>query len=1248
MDKRAYMKQPSYTKAKVFFALFGLLLAMLLGVGIAAAADPQVGDAPEGASNLGDLVWHDLDGNGFQDPGEPGIPGVFVRVWSDDGDNTFDPNTSGGGDTVFATTVTSSTTPGFYNVQITFGGPVYHVEIPSNMFDPGQPLHGYVLTSGSTIYPNPALVIEPAAIKNRNDFDFGFARAGINVVKTAGNAPDGSTLPISGATNVLFTYTFTNTGETSLIDVVITDDNGTPGNTGDDFTVCTKPGPYAPNANDTCTAQRVVSGNYTNIATAKGTPADIFGTKISNTDVTDTDDAKVSLNGSLGDRVWVDANGDGIQNIGEVGLGNVTVNLRNGSGGLISSTTTNGSGIYGFTNLSAGNYIVEFVLPSGRVFTSKGVGGDPSVDSNANTANGRSDVIALGSGENNPTIDAGVYTPASIGDKAWIDQNGNGIQDSGEPGLPGVTVNLYKNGNPTPVATTTTDGSGNYTFSNLPPSDYSVEFVPPAGSTYVFTTQNAPGSTTANDSNPNPGTGRTPTITLLSGDTNTTIDAGLYQPATIGDRVWQDTNANGIQDNGENGLPNVTINLFAAGNPTPVATTTTNGSGVYSFANLPPGSYTVTFVAPSGQTFSPQGAGGDPTKDSNATPGTGQTGAIVLTSGQTDTTIDAGLFLPASIGDRVWDDLNGNGVQDAGEPGIKNVVVQLFKPGNPVAVATTATDNNGNYSFSNLVPGDYEVVFTPPTGLVFTGKGLGGDPNNDSNANPATGRTDTINLTSGENDISIDAGLYKPGVIGDRVWEDTDEDGVQDSGEAGKAGVTVNLFQVGNPTPVATTTTNTSGIYGFSNLAPGQYFVQVVKPTGYFNSPKGQGGDPANDSNVNPGTSNTDVISVVSGTNDNTIDAGIFKPVGPTPTPTPTMPPTNTPTPTPTHTATPTFTPTKTPTPSATPTATPTKTPTPTATPTRTPTPTATPTHTPTRTPTPTSTPTTTAAQPNISVTKRLIPSGEAADGIVVQGSTVSFVITVLNTGNTTLVTVPLQDTFDPVYLGYVNAIPVPDQVNNTAGTLKWNDITGSGVMLPGESKVLAVTFLAKKSTDLLPNKQTANVATVSGAKDDKGNTLPNKQDQAPVRITNPAIEIIKTTTNPANGIVDLNAEVVFTIRITNKGDTTLVKIPVQDIYEANIIQFVRTSISTPSVNVSGNSGTLNWSDVTVDLGDLAPGAFVQFTVTFKLIAQQQTVNVASTGTSTDENGDKVDPVVGQSPATVRPGAGKYDLFCRY
>ena len=147
-----------------------------------------------------------------------------------------------------------------------------------------------------------------------------------------------------------------------------------------------------------------------------------------------------------------------------------------------------------------------------------------------------------------------VPTPgtSSIGDFVWNDLNGNGIQDAGEPGIPNVTVTLLGSDATTVVAVTTTNASGAYNFINLAPGTYYVQFTAPSGDT--FTTQYAAGSTTSTDSNANVSTGKTDAVTLASGATDNTIDAGLYQPVSIGDFVWNDLNDNGIQDTGEPGI----------------------------------------------------------------------------------------------------------------------------------------------------------------------------------------------------------------------------------------------------------------------------------------------------------------------------------------------------------------------------------------------------------------------------------------------------------------------------------------------------------------------------------------------------------------------------------------------------------------------------------------------------------------------------------------------------------------------
>ncbi|ENO84561.1 collagen-binding protein, partial [Thauera phenylacetica B4P] len=172
---------------------------------------------------------------------------------------------------------------------------------------------------------------------------------------------------------------------------------------------------------------------------------------------------------------------------------------------------------------------------------------------------------------------------------------------------------------------------------------------------------------------------------------------GFWRPAAIGDRVWLDANANGQQDAGEAGVAGVAVELYSCANGAAVgaalATTTTDAAGNYAFTGLMPGQYVVKFLTPDGYSLSPVDVGADGT-DSDAAL-SGFSGCYTLASGQTNDTVDAGLYQGAAIGDRVWEDTNANGQQDAGENGIAGATVRLYTcvdgaPG--VLVAQTTTD----------------------------------------------------------------------------------------------------------------------------------------------------------------------------------------------------------------------------------------------------------------------------------------------------------------------------------------------------------------------------------------------------------------------------------------------------------------------------------------------------------------------------------------------------------------------------
>jgi protocatechuate 3,4-dioxygenase beta subunit len=605
-----------------------------------------------------------------------------------------------------------------------------------------------------------------------------------------------------------------------------------------------------------------------------------------------------------GDRVWYDTDEDGFQDANESGVPGVTAQLYNAQGNLVAEQKTDTNGNYLFENLEPASYSIKFVPPAGYLISPQDAGGTNGNDQYANggtddsdvdPATGQTVVTSLGVGETDRTWDLGIYLaepPATIGDRVWYDTDRDGIQDVGESGVAGVTVQLL-NASGAVVATTATNKNGSYLFENLPPGNYAVQFVPPAG--YTISPQNA-GNTPALDSDVDPATGRTAATPLQTGETDRTWDLGIYlptEPAAIGERVWFDTHRDGIQNADEKGVAGVIVQLYTAGGVL-VAEQRTDGRGDYLFQNLPAGDYYVQFIPPARYSISPQDAegtnGNDQSSNGGATdsdvdPATRRTVATNLQPGETDRTWDLGIYLavePASLGDRVWYDTDKDGVQDYNESGVVGVVVQLYDAAGTL-VAETVTDAVGNYRFDNLAPGDYYVRFVPPAGYSISPQAVGSNAAADSDADPNTGKTVLTNLVAQENDPTWDLGIYTqqpPASLGDRVWYDTDKDGVQDAGETGVPGVVVQLYSAAGAS-VAETRTDANGNYRFENLVPGDYSVQFVPHPAYTVSPQDAGADDGADSDVNPLSGQTVVTNLQAGENDPTWDLGISLDVEP-------------------------------------------------------------------------------------------------------------------------------------------------------------------------------------------------------------------------------------------------------------------------------------------------------------------------------------------------------------------------------
>ncbi|WP_010134664.1 SdrD B-like domain-containing protein [Ochrovirga pacifica] len=256
----------------------------------------------------------------------------------------------------------------------------------------------------------------------------------------------------------------------------------------------------------------------------------------------------------------------------------------------------------------------------------------------------------------------------------------------------------------------------------------------------------------------------------------TEVNFGIVQQlGSIGDTVWYDADGNGSQDGTEVGLEGATVTLDPGtpGNTADDVTTATDANGNYLFSNLPAGNYsvsvnvsTVTVGLPAGVTVGELSQ----TYDNDGTV-SANTSDVSLSAGENNDAQDFGYQGLGSIGDRVWYDYNGDGVQDGTEVGLEGATVTLDPgtPGNTADDVTTTTDVNGNYLFSNLPAGNYSVSVNVST--VTGGLPAGVTTNELSvtydNDGIATASTSNTVLGVGEDEINQDFGFVSPECLSD-------------------------------------------------------------------------------------------------------------------------------------------------------------------------------------------------------------------------------------------------------------------------------------------------------------------------------------------------------------------------------------------------------------------------------------------------------------------------------------------------
>jgi len=198
---------------------------------------------------------------------------------------------------------------------------------------------------------------------------------------------------------------------------------------------------------------------------------------------------------------------------------------------------------------------------------------------------------------------------------------------------------------------------------------------------------------------------------------------------------------------------------------------------------------------------------------------------------------------PATVGNLAWLDVNGNGIQDNGEPGLAGVHISLHKADGTL-VETAVSDAGGQYLFTDVLPGTYYLQVTVPAGYMLTRSNQGTDDTLDSDVYTDTLHTDVFSVGEGATLTGWDVGFIPLGHIGGIAWIDPNANAVKDATETTYVpGVPVHVSgtDVLGQTVNVTVQTDNLGQYRVDGLLPGTYLVEVpYQYSGYVLTSPGQ------------------------------------------------------------------------------------------------------------------------------------------------------------------------------------------------------------------------------------------------------------------------------------------------------------------------------------------------------------------------------------------------------------------------
>ena len=502
--------------------------------------------------------------------------------------------------------------------------------------------------------------------------------------------------------------------------------------------------------------------------------------------------------GSLTGRAWFDANYNGAWDGDETGLTGAEVSLYSAETGVKRTVYPDESGKYSFETLQPGDYLVQFTLPEGMIFTYPG---QSKLSDTANT--GTLNVYV----KVDVTTDlgaVGAMPAAGLTLTLYADMNLNGVRDAGEPVLSGAAVTAAQGGKT--VEKTETNENGEAVFSALRGGETLIAAELPEG--WLFRADEAglfPVSGVQNAAQAE--------ITLDGLQPDARYEAAVIPASAISGMLFEDAVNTGLYREDSAPLSGFTVQALNEEGKI-AAETVTDESGAYTLYPLPAGAYTVRFLLRDAYVASPYAA--DQADSANRiqtqTPEYGDSETISLAPGEQKTSFNGSVFQAGLADGRVLI-ASAYAETDTGLPGV--LVTLLNADGQQVSDHSYGvTDENGYFYIKGILPGVYSLAYQMPDNGVFT------DPSVEGTR--YVGET-FVSGSGSHYEAAEIRGILTASIAG-TILHDVPEEAALYTAQLSLRGHTVNLARGIHANP--------DGSFAFTGLMPDTYTLTVILPDG--------------------------------------------------------------------------------------------------------------------------------------------------------------------------------------------------------------------------------------------------------------------------------------------------------------------------------------------------------------------------------------------------------------------------------